>query len=150
MKDALARILSIIFVGHVIKYEYASRRKQDTLSISSPRQLLVLLHSEKSSCQGCSHPSLEFQKVNLWTQVLSPYDLTLPHLDHVCGSAHCLLTPYWAQKHHFPVDTSMQARQVSPRGGLLRVRWIPPTDGTGGFVNIGGEVVAWGRGNVLI
>jgi predicted PhzF superfamily epimerase YddE/YHI9 len=70
--------------------------------------------------------------------------------DQVCGSAHCLLTPYWAQKRASPVDTTMQARQVSPRGGSLRVRWIPSTADTSGFVNIGGEVVAWGRGEVFI
>ncbi|KZP02739.1 Diaminopimelate epimerase-like protein, partial [Athelia psychrophila] len=39
--------------------------------------------------------------------------------DHVCGSAHCLMTPYWARKRGSSVapDTPMKARQVSKRGG---------------------------------
>lgn len=85
-------------------------------------------------------------------QFVAPQFLARFHsqVDQVCGSAHCLLTPYWAQKRASPVDTTMQARQVSPRGGSLRVRWIPSTADTSGFVNIGGEVVAWGRGEVFI
>ncbi|MBV9420371.1 MAG: PhzF family phenazine biosynthesis protein [Alphaproteobacteria bacterium] len=36
--------------------------------------------------------------------------------DPVTGSAHCMLTPYWAQR----LDkTTLKARQVSPRGGDL-------------------------------
>lgn len=42
--------------------------------------------------------------------------------DHVCGSAHCLLTPYWAQK-TANGENEMQAKQVSQRGGDLRVFW---------------------------
>lgn len=36
--------------------------------------------------------------------------------DPVTGSAHCLLTPYWHEK---TGKTSMTARQISKRGGLL-------------------------------
>ena len=43
-----------------------------------------------------------------------------PHVgideDPVCGSAHCLLTPYWAAETD---RTAFVARQVSPRGGTL-------------------------------
>jgi len=77
--------------------------------------------------------------------------------DHVCGSAHCLLTPYWAQKRasspsSVSVETPMQARQVSSRGGLLLVSWTPAADErkVGGFVSISGEVTMWGRGEVFI
>ena len=38
--------------------------------------------------------------------------------DPVTGSAHCCLTPYWSQKLG---RTSFVARQVSPRGGTLRL-----------------------------
>ncbi len=39
--------------------------------------------------------------------------------DPVTGSAHCCLAPYWAEKLE---KTSMQARQISPRGGNVHVR----------------------------
>ena len=39
--------------------------------------------------------------------------------DPVTGSAHCILGPYWAQKLG---KTGLNARQVSPRGGEMRVR----------------------------
>ena len=39
--------------------------------------------------------------------------------DPVTGSAHCCLTPYWSAKLG---KTSMEARQLSARGGVLRVQ----------------------------
>ncbi len=42
-------------------------------------------------------------------------DVTVPE-DPVTGSAHCLLTPYWAERLG---KTQLQARQVSARGGNL-------------------------------
>ncbi|KZP31584.1 Diaminopimelate epimerase-like protein [Athelia psychrophila] len=68
--------------------------------------------------------------------------------DQVCGSAHCLQTPYWAQKRGSSValNTPMKARQVSERGGLLQVRWDPKSES----VTVGGEVVLWARGEIDI
>jgi len=44
--------------------------------------------------------------------------------DHVCGSAHCLLGPYWAlQLGVTSSDAVMEARQVSKRGGNIDVVW---------------------------
>ncbi|MDQ8181769.1 PhzF family phenazine biosynthesis protein [Pelagicoccus sp. SDUM812005] len=37
--------------------------------------------------------------------------------DPVTGSAHCILTPYWAKRLG---KTTLRARQISPRGGELR------------------------------
>ncbi|KAF7981192.1 hypothetical protein HWV62_34509 [Athelia sp. TMB] len=61
--------------------------------------------------------------------------------DQVCGSAHCLLAPYWAQKRGPLVapSTPMSARQVSKRGGLLRVSWNQELES----VTIRGDVVVW-------
>ena len=42
--------------------------------------------------------------------------------DHVCGSAHCLLTPYWAGK-FAKNEAELFAKQVSERGGDLRTIW---------------------------
>lgn len=38
--------------------------------------------------------------------------------DHVCGSANCVMGPYWAAQKRI-VD--LKVRQVSKRGGKLRV-----------------------------
>ena len=38
--------------------------------------------------------------------------------DPVTGSAHCCLTPYWSERLG---RTAFVARQLSPRGGTLRV-----------------------------
>ncbi|KAF5323492.1 hypothetical protein D9611_005521 [Ephemerocybe angulata] len=43
--------------------------------------------------------------------------------DHVCGSAHCLLIPYWYNKHGVESGKQIVARQVSERGGVLKVTW---------------------------
>jgi predicted PhzF superfamily epimerase YddE/YHI9 len=43
--------------------------------------------------------------------------------DPVTGSAHCVLTPYWAQRLG---KSKLHARQVSPRGGEL---WLEALDG---------------------
>ncbi|KIK35001.1 hypothetical protein CY34DRAFT_812477, partial [Suillus luteus UH-Slu-Lm8-n1] len=42
--------------------------------------------------------------------------------DHVCGSAHTLLVPYWATRLG-KKNQEMYVRQVSPRGGELWVSW---------------------------
>ena len=42
--------------------------------------------------------------------------------DHVCGSAHCMLTPYWASK-LAKNEVELFAKQVSVRGGDIRVIW---------------------------
>jgi predicted PhzF superfamily epimerase YddE/YHI9 len=38
--------------------------------------------------------------------------------DHVCGSANCIMAPYWAGQKGV---TELKVRQVSRRGGELRV-----------------------------
>jgi PhzF family phenazine biosynthesis protein len=43
--------------------------------------------------------------------------------DPVCGSAHCCLGPYWAEKFDRSV---LIARQVSCRGGVVKVRVAGP------------------------
>jgi predicted PhzF superfamily epimerase YddE/YHI9 len=43
--------------------------------------------------------------------------------DHVCGSAHCVITPYWYDKLGISRGLEIRARQVSPRGGELGLLW---------------------------
>ena len=102
------------------------------------------------------------QKVYKSTTI-DPYNITSIQkslffflIDHVCGSAHCLLVPYWAQKclaattsaknGTVTLETPMIALQASPRGGMLFVSW----DMDKGVAKIGGDVVVWGKGEVFV
>ena len=60
--------------------------------------------------------------------------------DPVCGSAHCCLTPYWAQRLG---RSELMAHQVSARGGVLRLRL------NGDRVTLGGQAVTIWRGELL-
>ena len=60
--------------------------------------------------------------------------------DPVTGSAHCTLTPFWSKRLG---KTSMVARQVSARGGTLRLRL------DGDRVHLGGQAVTIARGELL-
>lgn len=61
--------------------------------------------------------------------------------DPVTGSAHCLLAPYWARRLGKPTLT---ARQLSARGGFLRV------EDRGTRVGIGGQCVDYLAGTITI
>ena len=61
--------------------------------------------------------------------------------DPVTGSAHCVLTPYWARR----LDKAeLTARQVSRRGGALRCAL------DGDRVRIGGKAVPFMRGTITL
>jgi PhzF family phenazine biosynthesis protein len=61
--------------------------------------------------------------------------------DPVTGSAHCLLTPYWAEKLG---KSQMRAYQASERGGLLNV-WL-----AGERVHLSGEATIIFRAELLV
>lgn len=60
--------------------------------------------------------------------------------DPVTGSAHCCLTPHWSRK---LAKTEMTARQLSARGGTIRVRLV------GDRVKLGGHAVTVLRGTLV-
>jgi PhzF family phenazine biosynthesis protein len=60
--------------------------------------------------------------------------------DPVCGSAHCCLTPYWSDRLG---KQRLGARQVSTRGGVLRLR------NEGDRVVLGGRAVTVMRGELV-
>ncbi|CAA7268030.1 unnamed protein product [Cyclocybe aegerita] len=60
--------------------------------------------------------------------------------DHVCGSAHGTLTPYWLSKHGIKPGVEVKARQVSPRGGELRVT----------LDDVAGSVILKGQAKVFV
>jgi predicted PhzF superfamily epimerase YddE/YHI9 len=43
--------------------------------------------------------------------------------DPVCGSAHSLMVPYWYKKRGIPRGQETRAKQVSRRGGDLKLVW---------------------------
>lgn len=62
--------------------------------------------------------------------------------DPVCGSAHCLLTPYWCEKYGIPPGQEVSARQLSARGGHIRAVW----DDVGGTVKLRGQATIFATG----
>jgi predicted PhzF superfamily epimerase YddE/YHI9 len=60
--------------------------------------------------------------------------------DPVCGSAHCCLGPYWAERLG---KTELVGYQASPRGGVVRVRVVGPR------VHLGGRAVTVLRGELV-
>lgn len=60
--------------------------------------------------------------------------------DPVCGSAHCVLAPYWAEKLG---KTQLSAYQASARGGVLRLRV------GGDRVTLGGQAVTVWQGELM-
>lgn len=60
--------------------------------------------------------------------------------DPVCGSAHCCLTPYWAERLRKPY---LMAHQVSARGGVLRLKL------QGDRVILGGQAVTVWQGELV-
>jgi PhzF family phenazine biosynthesis protein len=60
--------------------------------------------------------------------------------DPVTGSAHCALAPFWAERFG---RTELRGRQVSARGGLVRVRHAEDR------VHLGGAAVTVARGEML-
>ncbi len=61
--------------------------------------------------------------------------------DPVTGSAHCILTPYWAERLG---KTRMSARQISARGGELEV------EARGERVRISGRVAPYMEGRIRV
>ena len=64
--------------------------------------------------------------------------------DHVCGSAHGLLVPYWDKKLQSKGQT-MHSHQVSARGGDL---WVS-LDESKGLVRLAGYVAKVAEGTIL-
>ena len=60
--------------------------------------------------------------------------------DHVTGSAHCCLAPFWSRRFG---RTRLSARQLSPRGGVLKVAI------EGDRVRLAGQAVTVMRGELM-
>lgn len=68
--------------------------------------------------------------------------------DPVCGSAQCLLGPYWSNKlysNNYDLSTLL-ARHVSARGGDIEVMWLKSK----GMCYLRGDAVIIGRGTMFV
>ncbi|KAG6900271.1 hypothetical protein C0993_000459 [Termitomyces sp. T159_Od127] len=66
--------------------------------------------------------------------------------DHVCGSAHCLMAPYWYRRLGIDTTSEIKAKQVSARGGDLTISW----DSKKNRITLAGEVVVLGNGEMKL
>ncbi|KAJ3513115.1 hypothetical protein NMY22_g15138 [Coprinellus aureogranulatus] len=62
--------------------------------------------------------------------------------DHVCGSAHCLVVPYWYEKKGIQAGKEVVARMASERGGILNVNY----DKERGKIRLAGEAALLATG----
>jgi len=65
--------------------------------------------------------------------------------DHVCGSAHGVLTPYWSRKLGVKPGDVVKARQVSKRGGELRLVWDKERD----TLRLRGQCKIFAKGEII-
>ena len=91
-----------------------------------------------AGCPGAPDPGREAGEYDFSSRGFAP--CVGVDEDPVCGSAHCMLAPYWAQKTGKP---AMLARVASPRGGDVRVRLEGPR------TVLGGQAVTTLRGALL-
>ena len=66
--------------------------------------------------------------------------------DPVTGSAHCCLAPYWIDRLQ---KTEFLAYQASSRGGILKVRYLDPSDSQRDRVFLAGQAVTVLRGELI-
>jgi len=67
--------------------------------------------------------------------------------DHATGSAHCMLTPYWATRLGKP---ALRARQISKRVGEFRVEYRPDEGEAPGRVTLAGNAHTVIVGDLLV
>ncbi len=66
--------------------------------------------------------------------------------DHVCGSAHSILTPHWTSKLGLIPGEEIWARQVSKRGGELRIIW----EKDAGVIRLSGQCMIFATGELRL
>lgn len=120
-----------VAVDDAVSHALGERAQEAAMPESNPWQLLYRFEAERQiaglapdfkalaeatdCCVICTAPGDEVDIVSRFFCPRKGIDE-----DPVTGSAHCLLTPFWAAKLHRPV---LRARQLSPRGGELLCEW---------------------------
>lgn len=76
--------------------------------------------------------------------MFSPLMLPEPYEDHVCGSAHGVLVPYWSSKLEIKSGEEVKAKMVSQRSGDLKLTYQKAE----GKLKLRGDVVIFASGTV--
>ncbi|KAF9556403.1 Diaminopimelate epimerase-like protein [Agrocybe pediades] len=76
------------------------------------------------------------------SRMFAPIAVPSPSEDPVCGSAHAVMAPYWHMKDNLTPGKEVKAKQVSARGGDLRVVW----DSAENTVKLGGQCAVFVSG----
>lgn len=76
--------------------------------------------------------------------MFSPLMVPEPHEDHVCGSAHGILVPYWSSKLGLNPGEEIKAKMVSARGGDLRLVF----DEANHLVKLRGDALVFASGTL--
>ena len=94
------------------------------MSVSSPCNLNNLTFTQRNTGYEINAVTTSSSSGNeaFVSRIFSPTMISNGE-DQVCGTAHCVMGPYWYQKQGVLSEKSVQARQVSPRGGDLILRW---------------------------
>lgn len=66
--------------------------------------------------------------------------------DFVCGSAHCMMVPYWSKKKGVARGQEIKATQVSARGGILKLVWESDKDA----VTLMGQLAVLAKGELYL
>ncbi|KAF9535878.1 hypothetical protein CPB83DRAFT_842501 [Crepidotus variabilis] len=81
-----------------------------------------------------------------YSRMFAPLALIDPGEDAVCGSAHGISGPYWHEQLGIQAGTEIKAKQVSERGGHVRLIW----DVAEGFVRLRGQATVLASGTVQV
>lgn len=138
LPDRLYEALGDITVQSVYKddllYLVVLRETQDVAELKPNLSLIEDMDCRAVVVTAVAQPPYDFVSRYFAPKVGIPED-------PVCGSAHCRLTPFWA---NILNKTSLFAYQASPRGGILKVDLI------GDRVAIGGQAVTVCVGDLLV
>ncbi|KAH7103828.1 phenazine biosynthesis protein [Auriculariales sp. MPI-PUGE-AT-0066] len=132
-------VVKAVRVGVGLTYgTYVLVEVDDSVDIASmqvdSKALLQLAPFHNVSITNAGGEQLKASGVSFVSRVFIP--LVGIDEDHVCGSAHCLLVPYWAGKLNAQ-GKNLQVKQVSARGGDLEVEWVEG----GSLVKLSGPAV---------
>ncbi|KAI0347655.1 Diaminopimelate epimerase-like protein [Trametopsis cervina] len=144
VSKALGKEVHVKFAGEGLGpfaiYAYAEIDVEDDLAGCVPKPLHFLESDHIVNVITSSSPD---PHVSFLSRMFAP-EAGVPE-DHVCGSAHCLLTPYWAGKLE-KGGVEMSAKQVSTRGGDIRAAWREAE----GHITLSGQIKITTKGDLLL
>ncbi|MDR3285451.1 MAG: PhzF family phenazine biosynthesis protein [Holosporales bacterium] len=146
--DLLKKVLGNVNVEEVYRdtliYVIILKSEQEVWNCVPDFDLLKILDCRAISITAISNDHV-LEKENVSYDFVSRYfapKVGIPE-DPVCGSSHCRLTPLWSM---ILGKKSMIARQLSKRGGVLKVTYYKDSD----RVSIAGQAITVLKGETII